>query len=327
MSEESFPDTALLKPAFSHGEKRLQALFDITVVIPTCNRCESLSRVFNGLTRQRDVDLERVEIIVIDDGSSDGTGKAVKQLIHQEKITVRYFFQQNRGPAAARNTGIRNASGKVILFLGDDTLACPDLLRQHLDFHTVKYPEFHSALLGFCPMVTNPGFKSPLIQSWLNRKQMAFQNLSHLEVISYHYFYTCNLSLKREFMLKNGLFDESYPFAAGEDIELGSRLTDAGMRLYYSKTALAYHVHPMSFPEYVKRYFKLGRSAAIHNKNAGRTGNGLSGSRSKLSPLRVNNPIKVIIFIMLYMVSLAAALSGFVYEKHKRSGLPLKQLI
>lgn len=324
MIEPSFLNTTLLKPAVSRRERQFQAVFDISVVIPTYNRCESLNRVFDGLASQHDVDLKRVEIIIIDDGSSDNTGKIVKQHAHQGKITTRYFFQQNRGPAAARNTGIRNAKGEVILFLGDDTLASPDLLRQHIEFHKIQCPELHTAILGFCPMVADPGFKSTLVQSWLNRKQMAFQNITHMEVISHQYFYTCNLSLKREFLLKNGLFDERYLFAAGEDIELGSRLTDAGMTLYYSKSALAYHVHPMSLFDYTKRYFKLGRSTAIKNKIAGRSGSSLKGSRDKLSPLRIKNPVKFVIFFILYLISLAAAISGFIYEKFKRSGLSRK---
>ncbi len=314
MSESSFPNTTLSKPASSRRE---EPVFDISVVIPTYNRCESLSRTFDALASQRDVDLKRVEIIIIDDGSSDGTGKIVELLAHQSKITTRYFFQQNRGPAAARNTGVRNAKGGVILFLGDDTLASPDLLHQHLDFHTIQCPEVHTAMLGFCPMVADPGFKSSLIQSWLNRKQMAFQNLTHMEVASYHYFYTCNLSLKREFLLKNGLFDERYPFASGEDIELGSRLTDAGMMLYYSKSALAYHVHSLSLLDYTKRYFKLGRAAAVKSKITGRSGTGLTGSRDKLSPLRVKNHAEFVIFFILYLISLAAGISGFVFEKLK----------
>ena len=322
MSELSFLNTTLSKPVFSLRERSFKPDFDISVVIPTYNRCESLKRVFYNLTSQRDVDLKRVEIIIIDDGSSDRTGKIVKQFSHQSKIKSRYLFQQNRGPAAARNTGIRNARGEIILFIGDDILASPDLLRQHLDFHTIQCPESHTAMLGFCPMVADPDFKSTLIQSWLNRKQMAFQNLTHMEVISHHYFYTCNLSLKREFLMKNGLFDERYPFASGEDIELGSRLTDAGMMLYYSKSALAYHVHPLSLFDYTKRYFKLGRAAAINSKIAGRSGTGLTGSRDKLTPLRVKNPAKFVIFFILYLISLAVGISGFIYEQLKRLVCP-----
>ncbi len=294
--------------------------FDISIVIPTYNRCESLKRVFAALESQLNVNLKRIEIIIIDDGSSDDTAGVVEQFARLDKITTQYFFQRNRGPAAARNIGIRNARGDVILFLGDDILAYPDLLCEHLNFHTALHPQLHAAVLGFCPMVMDSGLESSLIQSWLNRKQMAFQNLSHMEVIRYQYFYTCNVSLKKKFLLKNGLFDEDYPFAAGEDIELGKRLTDAGMKLYYNKNAIAYHVHPLSFFEYIKRYFKLGRTAAIQNKKNGSSGTGLKGSRNKLKPLLVKNPIRAASFFVLYLVSLGSGIYGFFYEKILRHG-------
>lgn len=319
MSESSSINSSLLNPELSCNQRQFQPILDISIVIPTHNRCDSLNRVFDSLQFQSHVDLKKVEIIIIDDGSSDDTSKIVKQMTYNAKIATQYFFQLKKGPAAARNIGIRNARGEIILFLGDDTLASPDLLRQHIEFHKFQHPEPHTAILGFCPMVETPALKSSLIQSWLNRKQMAFQNLSHMQMISHNYFYTCNVSLKRDFLLKNGLFDESYPFAAGEDIELGSRLMTAGMILYYSKNALAYHVHPMSLFEYINRYFKMGRSTAIKSKITGRSGPGLKGSRDKLSPLWVRSPLKFIFYFILYLISISAVISGFFYEKFKHN--------
>jgi len=302
-------------------ENRIHKSVDLSVVIPTYNRCESLGKVLNSLSNQVDIDSNQFEILVIDDGSTDLTRKIVEQCSNESEIITRYFFEHNKGPAAARNVGIKKARGEVILFMGDDTLGAAQFLYQHYDFHRFKHPEPHFAALGYCPMVQAHNLKPALIQSWLNRKQMAFQNLTHMKEMNFNYFFTCNLSAKRTFLLQNGLFNEQYPFASGEDIELGSRLTKAGLKLYYNKNAIAYHIHPMSLMSYIKRYFKMGRTAEVKKIIEIESGVRITSSRSKLSPFMVNNPAKIASFIVLYAISISATLSGVAYEKLKKQRL------
>ena len=93
-----------------------------SVVIPTYNRREKVQEAIDSVLAQRQVDLE---IIVVDDGSNDGTAAALAQYGN----SIRYRHQTNGGPAAARNLGIAMARGEWIAFLDSDDLWLPGKLR------------------------------------------------------------------------------------------------------------------------------------------------------------------------------------------------------
>ncbi len=89
----------------------------ISVIIPTYNRERLLPRALHSVLSQS---AAPVEIIVIDDGSTDNTRQVVNRIAASVDIEVRYFYQPNRGPAAARNLGIRAASADYLAFLDSD---------------------------------------------------------------------------------------------------------------------------------------------------------------------------------------------------------------
>ena len=77
-------------------------------------------------------------------------------------------------------------------------------------------------------------------------------------------FYTCNISLKRALLLRSGFFDESFPFASHEDLELGYRLEQQGLQLFHDPQALAYHWHPLDVASAVRRVYFMGYSSGIY---------------------------------------------------------------
>ena len=95
----------------------------ISVVIPTFDRCHRVVRAVRSVLCQEETDFE---VLIIDDGSTDGTAAAIAQL---EDARVSYVFQDNAGRSAARNLGIDRARAKVIVFLDSDDEARPDWLR------------------------------------------------------------------------------------------------------------------------------------------------------------------------------------------------------
>src|SRR5258707_10281865 len=97
----------------------------LSVVIPTYNRCASLRRLLDALARQT-LSADRFEVIVVDDGSSDGTRELLRTL--KTPYALVSIEQPNQGPGAARNRGVRAASGDLILFLDDDVVPMDDLL-------------------------------------------------------------------------------------------------------------------------------------------------------------------------------------------------------
>lgn len=176
----------------------------ISVIIPTRDRRETLLGCLAALEAQ-DCPRGLFEIIVADDGSGDGTGEAVRPLLSGG---VRYLRQEGRGPAAARNLGIKAASGDIVLFLGDDMLASPGLLSAHAAWHGA-HPGAEEGLLGF--VTWNPRSAITPFMRWLEHGGPQFRYFElegRDEADPRRFFYTGNLSLKRRFLLERGLFDE-----------------------------------------------------------------------------------------------------------------------
>src|SRR5215831_17735767 len=104
----------------------------LTIVVPSYNRLASLERLLSSLERQT-VPHDEFEVVVVDDGSTDGTFDALQR--RQTSITLRVCQQANAGPAAARNRGVREARAELILFLDDDVVPIDGLIAMHLDYH------------------------------------------------------------------------------------------------------------------------------------------------------------------------------------------------
>lgn len=238
----------------------------ITVVIPTYNRKETLKKCLAALSA-RNFPASRYEVILVDDGSTDGTGDAANPWISGGG--VRYFRQEHKGPAAARNLGVRNAAGEIILFIGDDILAGPELLARHADWH-VKNPAPGAALLGYVTWTAEKEI-TPFM-NWLESSglQFAYGELEgKTEADPRRHFYTSNISVKKDFLTANGLFDEEFAYAAYEDAELGLRLAAKGLALGYDRRALAYHDHFTSLAAACRRMVRVGESNALLARKTG----------------------------------------------------------
>jgi glycosyltransferase involved in cell wall biosynthesis len=239
-------------------------VLNITVIIPTYNRENILKECLTALFRQT-YPSSGFEIIVIDDGSTDGTESVVKKIIANSPVKLRYLKQENRGPAAARNAGIKNAQGGIVLFIGDDIIATETLIEEHMKWHE-SYAENNAAILGF--VTWSPDIKITPFMIWLENggPQFCYHNLKHGCNVPWSNFWTCNISLKKEFLLEYGIFDEDFPYAAYEDIELGYRLYKKGLRLLFNKSAMAYHYHYTSLDDACKRMLKVSRSKYIFSR-------------------------------------------------------------
>lgn len=216
----------------------------ISVVIPTCNRCEVLMRALHSLDMQESAG-QPFEVIVADDGSTDGTAAALSKSASSFTVPLEYVYQPRRGPAAARNAALRRAAGRIVMFLNDDCLAAPDLLARHRAAHGRSG---ESAVLG--RIVWSPETKlRPEISRLVERRYFPYEQIPDRENVSFAYFITGNLSLPRERVLKAGGFDEDFREASCEDIELGYRLARSGLPLRYEPAALAYHLHHLDFDD------------------------------------------------------------------------------
>jgi glycosyltransferase involved in cell wall biosynthesis len=211
----------------------------LSVIIPTFNRHFTLEKALSAYLQQTALS-SIAEIVVVDDGSVDSTGAVVDRLSRGSAVPIRYCRQENKGPAAARNVGIREAASELILFTDDDIIPGPTLVAQHLEWHC-SFPGSSTAVLGF--VTWDPEVNPTPFMKWYGSYGALFsysQFVGRTEIDS-SYLYTCNVSLKTQFLRNNGLFDEDFKSAAYEDAELGYRLAKAGLRLLYNPRAIAYH--------------------------------------------------------------------------------------
>lgn len=245
-------------------DKSLKKETKISVVIPTHNRSEELVLVLEALQRQS-IPAARFEVIVVDDGSVDSTQEILNRFATEGRCSVRYFYQNKKGPAAARNVGVLQAKNLLILFINDDTIPAEDLLERHLDFHAL-YAAENIAVLGraeWAQDIQVPFFAAHYLIP-------IFERLNGKEEVRAVNFITCNISIKREFLLRNGLFDEDFPYAAHEDRELGYRLGLKGLRIKYNSRALVYHHHQfIDIQNVLTHAQRLGESLAIWEAKLG----------------------------------------------------------
>ncbi len=211
-----------------------------SLIIPTRNRCQSLMLVLRELELQR-FPRERFEVVVVDDGSTDGTSEAIGCL--QLSYPLRPLRQEGRGTSAARNHAIQNARGGWCLFLDDDVLASPDLLTLHAEAHR---GQVRQVVRGPVINVPSPPEQSPS-QLWRH--------------YSMNYFCTSNASVRREHLFEAGLFDESLERL--EDAELGLRLKRMGVKRTFLPEAYVHHLKPPVPPSQAAATRRAdGRSAA-----------------------------------------------------------------
>jgi GT2 family glycosyltransferase len=233
---------------------------DATVIIPTFNRRTSLVETLGRLEKQRTG--FSYEVIVIDDGSTDDIVEIVRAFVANSPLQTTFLQQQKSGPASARNKGIDAASGDICLLLGDDIWCHPDLLARHIGFHR-RHAADEIALLG--RIVWAESGPTSVLMDWLVHTgvQFGYNLIEDPQDVSPCFFYASNISLKTRFLRAHGGFDERFRDAAFEDVELGLRLREAGLKLVYDPEAVAEHFHPVDLPQTLERMRRVGRATVL----------------------------------------------------------------
>ena len=237
--------------------------YTVGVIIPTYNRSGALITCLEHLERQNCSDFE---VVIVDDGSTDSTKQRVEEFHHRTRLQLRYFQQKNSGPARARNVAASLLQAPICLMIGDDIFPSPDFVRVHRDLHQ-KRPELEVVGIGLTRW-SESGQKVTKFMRWLDTSgmQFAYGDLAAGLQPDWRHFYTSNLSIKTEFLLRFP-FNEAFKKAAMEDIELGYRLhAKHGLMLVFLPEALAYHLHPTNFGQACKRIFGVGASTRIFHE-------------------------------------------------------------
>jgi len=231
---------------------------EVSVVIPTHNRLEVLAEVLQALEFQQGA--PAFEVVVVDDGSSDGTSDWLRSRAFN--LPLRVLTQENRGPAAARNTGVAVAAGRWVCFLGDDTVPSPAWISNHREAHRRRGDDPHLAVIGYTGwhrrMRLNPFLR------YINEHglQFGYALIRDREEVPFNFLYTSNLSMPRDLLLAEP-FDLRFPYPAWEDIEVGYRLKKRGMRLVYEPAATVAHDHPTDLARFAARQERAGYCAVV----------------------------------------------------------------
>ncbi len=232
----------------------------LTVIVPTYNRAQTLLKCLQALEGQT-APKDAFEVIVVDDGSADETAEVVRCFSAESSLDLQFIRQENSGQNAARNRAIKCCRGNILLFLNDDTIAAPDVVARHLAAH-LTYADEPCAFLG--NVTISPDLPPSLFAGLhLDSAYALWENTTELP---WNAFYTCNISVKKSFLMKYGLFDEDLRY--NDDIELAERLSHHGLRIVYDKECRGCHYHYLSEDDYVRLARLSGKTLAVWYKKS-----------------------------------------------------------
>ena len=235
----------------------------VSVVVPTYNRAPTLGRLLGALARCA-TPAGGVEVIVVDDGSSDDTAAVVAR---SALPGLQYVRQENAGAAAARNRGWRHARGELVAFTDDDCVPSPTWLVELVDAMTR------------CACDGAGGVIVPLVPGYLADFVQAERLVGHGgDADDVTYLVTANAVFRRETLEAVGGFDERFPGAAGEDTDLTMRLRASDFAVTLLEGAVVAHDHRTTVPALLRTYRRHG--AARHTLTRLHPGAGL-GKRAR----------------------------------------------
>ena len=204
---------------------------ELSVLIATHNRRELLRRCLDSLSRQTQ-DPATFEVIVADDGSSDGTAEMAEGF--EAPFRLRVLRLEKEGRAHAHNAAIAVAEGARCLFLDDDMIASPELVEGHVEAHRSDPQSVGVGAITQQPPEGRDWYAHTHAKSW----NAHFEEFANREP---HWTdcYGANLSLPREVLVDLG--GVATDVLTGEDLDLACRLYDSGCRPTYLPNAHGVH--------------------------------------------------------------------------------------
>ena len=239
----------------------------ISIIVPTFNRRDSLRITLDGLAAQGFAGAW--ETVVVSDGSTDGTADMVRDYARTAPFALRFVEQANAGPARARNQGVAEAWGEVIVFLDDDVEPCPAFVSRHAAHHLAD-----PNVAVVAPMLADPARAGvePVWIAWehaMLAKQYTAWHTGAWAGVGAHHFYSGNASVRREHVRKrSAAFNET--FGRQEDVELAVRLeTERGVRFHFDGAAFGIHRPTRTFAGWLNVPFAYGSLDVARAKTDG----------------------------------------------------------
>jgi glycosyltransferase involved in cell wall biosynthesis len=213
----------------------------ISVIIPTFNSAKELTKCLESFKTQT-ISNENYEVMVVDDGSNDGTKDAAA------KYPIRYIYQQNHGPAAARNNGANQAYGEIILFTDADCEPQPNWIEEMIK--PLDDPQVVGVKGAY--KTRQKELVARLVQIEYEHKYERMKKFKYIDFID-----TYSAGYRKDIFLKYNGFDERYPNASVEDQEFSFRLSHDGHKMVFNPNAVVFHKHSASLMGYLRKKYKI----------------------------------------------------------------------
>ncbi|MDD5040087.1 MAG: glycosyltransferase [Patescibacteria group bacterium] len=210
----------------------------ISIIVPVFNGERTIERCLKSLFHQT-LPRDRYEIIVIDDGSSDATARVVRKF-----SGVRYCREPNRGPAAARNCGARQASGDILLFIDADCEAD----RQWAEEMAKPFADASVQAVKGVYRTKQPGIVARLVQVEFEERYDKMARSKGLDFMDFSAG-----AIRAEVFRSLEGFDEKLRMS--EDVQLAYKLSEKQHRIVFTRSAIVYHDHPTKFMDYLRIKF------------------------------------------------------------------------
>lgn len=243
----------------------------LSVLISTYNKPEYLEMCIESYLRQS---YDNFELVITDDGSDNRTAQLIHQFQNKTSIPIKHIWQEDQGfrLARVRNLGIVAAQGEYLLFTDQDCIADKDLLKEHIE-NAKNGQVIQGNRRLFSSKQTNKILNLSIEEIFeLNLKKLSKRH--HLE-----YFFVfrlfrhfgalvdCNLSgFKKDFLSVN-MYDESFSFWGGQDLDLGFRMKTKGYNLaFFKNRSFVYHLYHQSSRNLLNKYYRrLYKKIIKHN--------------------------------------------------------------
>ena len=223
-----------------------------SIIIPSYNRADETFELLQSLAKLK-FPLERFEIIVADDGSTDNTPQVVEQMRQLFPFDLKYFTQANQGPGAARNLGMEQASGDFFIFVDSDVTVPQDWLA---NIDRALHQEQADAFGG--PDTYRKDF--PALLKAINYSMTSFLTTGGLrgkkgKKLAKFYPRSFNMGLSRQLWQKIGGFSN---LRHGQDIEFSNRILKSGAKVIFVPDAPVFHKRRTNLRRFFKQVFNWG---------------------------------------------------------------------
>jgi glycosyltransferase involved in cell wall biosynthesis len=223
----------------------------VSVVIATRNRVPMLKTCIDSI-RGQTYPKELTELVVVDDGSTDGTLQYLKKL-SSENPSVKIITQAHGWQSQARNEGIRASRGNLIAIVDDDCTLEQDWLLRMVE---AMQDDQVYAVNGH---VQAPG--ESLVVRFLD--YICALNPALLPNGDPKYIVTADVLFRRKALHKIGLFDEAFASSGGEDVEISLRMRRKRMKFKFLPDAQVSHWYRPSVTDFLRRYYRYGYGARL----------------------------------------------------------------